>query len=226
MRRLALAAILLLVGIVLTLGRSGAEAQTWPGCDSFDTQPEAQAYWESHGRPGVADGDGDGKVCESLPQGEGGDDCAKPRKTVQVRLSRRRYPEATLHFEVAWKQGVVRRYTIARRRADENREAWDPLVPAGVDADGDGKKDDRDEVPMAFTREGGRKAPNGNSASHIAYVDSKDNQGAGSSIGGRLRRYCNGTHFRVVPFGERTRRAVIVVALRNGKRVHQVVRRR
>lgn len=70
------------------------------------------------------------------------------------------------------------------------------------------------------------KAPNGNSASHIAYVDSKDNQGAGSSIGGRLRKYCNGTPFKVVPFGERTRTAVIVVALRDGKQVHQVVRRR
>ena len=71
---------------------------------------------------------------------------------------------------------------------------------------------------MAFTKEGGREAPNGNSASHIAYVDSKDNQGAGSSIGGRLRKYCNGSRFKVVPFGERTRSAVIVVALRDGSR--------
>ena len=79
---------------------------------------------------------------------------------------------------------------------------------------------------MAFTQEGGRKARTGNSASHIACVDSKDNQGAGSSIGGRLRKYCNGTHFKVVPFGERARTAVIVVALRNGRQVHQVARRR
>jgi hypothetical protein len=145
---------------------------------------------------------------------------------VDVELSRPKYPEATLHFEVAWRQGVPRRYTIARGRADENRDAWDPLVPSGVDADGDGKKDDRDEVPMAFTKEGGRKAGNGNSASHVAYVDSKDNQGAGSTIGGMLRRYCNGTRFRVAPIGQRTRTAVIVVALRNGEQVRQVIRRR
>jgi hypothetical protein len=93
-----------------------------------------------------------------------------------------------------------------------------------VDADGDGKDDDRDEVPMAFTKEGGRKAPNGNSASHIAYVDARDNQGAGSSIGGRLRKYCNGTRFKVKPFGRRRRTAVIVVALRDRRQVHQVVR--
>lgn len=99
-------------------------------------------------------------------------------------------------------------------------------MPAGVDADGDGKEDDRDEVPMAFTKEGGRKAPNGRSASHIAYVDGSDNRGAGSSIGGRLRRYCSGTRFRLKSFGRRTRTAVIIVALRNGRQVHQVVRRR
>jgi hypothetical protein len=145
---------------------------------------------------------------------------------VTVELSRSRYPEATLHFEVAWRQGVPRRYTIARRCADRNRAAWQPYVPSGVDADRDGRKDDRDEVPMAFTLEGGRKAANGRSASHIAYVDASDNRGAGSSIGGRLGRYCNGTHFRVRPTGQRTRTAVIVVVLRDGRRVRQVVSRR
>jgi hypothetical protein len=215
---------------VVTAGlgaRAGAHTQVWAGCDSFDTRPEAQVYWESHGRPAQADGDHDGKVCESLPTRAGaGEGCERPRKTVTVRLSRRKYPETTLHFEVAWRQDVPSRYTIARGLADENRDAWDPLVPAGVDADGDGEEDDRDEVPMAFTKEGGRKAGNGRSASHIAYVDASDNRGAGSSIGGRLRRYCNGTHFRLKLFGRRTRAAVIVVALRNGRRVHQVVRRR
>jgi hypothetical protein len=227
MRRVALvAAVSGTVGLSVAGTWSAAGAQSWPGCDSFDTQPEAQAYWESHGRPAVADRDGDGKVCEGLPAGQGGDDCTKPRKTVTVRLSRRRYPEATLHFEVAWKQGVPRRYAIARGMADENRDAWDPFVEEGVDADGDGAEDDRDEVPMAFTKEGGRKAANGRSASHIAYVDASDNRGAGSTIGGRLRRYCNGTRFRVRLVGRRTHIAVIVVALRNGKQVHQVVRRR
>ena len=228
MARLTAVGLVLAAVVAAGLGAgAGADTQSWPGCDSFDTQPEAQAYWESHGRPAQADGDNDGKVCESLPTGEGaGEGCERPRQTVTVRLSRRRYPEATLHFEVAWRQGVTRRYTIARGLADENRDAWEPLVPAGVDADGDGEEDDRDEVPMAFTKEGRRKAANGRSASHIAYVDASDNRGAGSSIGGRLRRYCNGTRFKLKLFGRRTRTAVIVVALRNGRRVHQVVRRR
>jgi hypothetical protein len=57
---------LVLVGLAIAAGLAllpGAGASTWPGCDSFDTQPEAQAYWESHGRPAEADGDGDGRVC-------------------------------------------------------------------------------------------------------------------------------------------------------------------
>jgi Deoxyribonuclease NucA/NucB len=152
--------------------------------------------------------------------------CTRPGGTVTVQLSRSRYPESTLHFEVAWSHGAPRRYTIARKRADRNRDAWDDLVPVGVDADNDGKTDDRDEVPMAFTREGGRKAPNGESASHIAYVNASDNRGAGSSIGGKLRRYCNGTRFKIHLIGKRWRTAVIVVALRNGRQVHQLVRRR
>jgi hypothetical protein len=60
----------------------------------------------------------------------------------------------------------------------------------------------------------------------VACKEWPHNQGAGSSIGGRLRKYCNGTRFKVAPFGRRTRTAVIVVALRNGKQVHQVIRRR
>jgi hypothetical protein len=54
---------------------------------------------------------------------------------------------------------------------------------------------------LAFTNEGGRKAANGRSASHIAYVDASDNRGAGSSIGGRLRSYCNGTRFKLKLLG-------------------------
>lgn len=79
---------------------------------------------------------------------------------------------------------------------------------------------------MAFTRQGARIAPNGRSASHIAYVDTSDNRGAGSHIGGKLRPYCNGTRFTVKLVERRKRTAVIVVALREGKQVRWVVRRR
>jgi hypothetical protein len=136
-------------------------------------------------------------VCESLPAGQGGgDDCTNPRRTVTVELSRRTYPKSTLHFEVAWKQGVPRRYTIARGVADENRDAWEPFVPAGVDADGEGEEDDRDEVAMAFTKQGGRKTASGRSASHIAYVDAADKPRGGQLDRRPTAQYCDGTRFR------------------------------
>jgi hypothetical protein len=58
------------------------------------------------------------------------------------------------------------------------REAWEDVVPSGADADGDGEVDDRDEVPMPFTRQSSRKAPDGNSACHIACVDNCPGIGA------------------------------------------------
>lgn len=66
-RHVALALALLVLVAAGFGGWPSAEAQSWPGCDSFDLQPEAQAYWESHGRPAAADGDGDGKVCVIYP---------------------------------------------------------------------------------------------------------------------------------------------------------------
>jgi endonuclease YncB( thermonuclease family) len=40
-------------------------------CSGFDTQPEAQRFFERHqpGDPHGLDGDGDGRACESLPHG-------------------------------------------------------------------------------------------------------------------------------------------------------------
>jgi hypothetical protein len=40
-------------------------------CGDFDTQPEAQRFFERHqpGDPHGLDGDGDGQACESLPGG-------------------------------------------------------------------------------------------------------------------------------------------------------------
>jgi hypothetical protein len=47
---------------------------------------------------------------------------------------------------------------IAPGRADENRDALGAICPGRVvDADRDGEVDDRDEVAMAFTRQGGRR---------------------------------------------------------------------
>ena len=66
--------------------------------------------------------------------------------------------------------------------------------------------EDRDEYPPAV----GRGRPNGNQRglvrginpigwmADVAYVPDRENQSHGSSLGAKLRRFCNGTRFRYV----------------------------
>ncbi len=55
------------VALTACAAAPSSSAATWPGCKSYSDQPSAQAAWEAAGKPAGADGDGDGKVCESLP---------------------------------------------------------------------------------------------------------------------------------------------------------------
>jgi hypothetical protein len=142
--------------------------------------------------------------------------CDRQSKPVVVDLARARYPQTTLHIETAIRDGSPRVLHIQRSGADRRRDAWGPLVPT-LDADGDGETDDRDEWPMAFTREGGRTA-------NIAYNAASDNRGAGSVIGAVVRPFCNGQAFRVKDVGRRRRSTRIVIAAERGRSVHRVVR--
>jgi hypothetical protein len=49
-----------------------------------------------------------------------------------------------VRFKKGRGSSVLRRHTIARDPPDENPDAWEPFVEAGVDGEGE---DDRDEVP-------------------------------------------------------------------------------
>ena len=83
MRRLLyLAALSMVVGLVFapvalaqSRGPSGADGTY--NCEDFDTQPQAQAYYEAQGglagtNPADLDDDLDGIACETLPAGSGG----------------------------------------------------------------------------------------------------------------------------------------------------------
>jgi hypothetical protein len=193
--------------------RDGAAARAaWRGCAAYPARARAQLAWEAAGRPARADGDGDGRVCESLPArargGGSGGPCRRAARPVVVLLSRARYPETTLHIEAAIAGGAPAVLHVSRGRADTRRAAWHPLVPEASA----GK--DRDEWPMAFTAEGGRTAS-------IAFVAPADNRGAGSVIAERLRRYCDGTPFRVRAFSHRTRPTRILIAARGGRPVRE-----
>ena len=119
---------------------------------------------------------------------------SKPKRTgnkddvVEVKVSRKKYPESCKHIEDAIngkppppKPAVLTKKSTG---AASRRRASLKGTPR--------KKDfDRDEYPMAMTAEGGTDAS-------IRHIAPSDNRGAGSVIGHQLRKYTDGTKFRIV----------------------------
>lgn len=209
---------------------SRSAAGDWPGCDSFDTQREAQRYFDRH-RPDRAYVNKDGRVCVSLAGGRSkttqttsnapsaGDGCRTQRKPVVVLLSRASYPQTTLHIEHAVAAGQPWVLEIERAGEDAKRDEWERVSGDGWDVDGDGQTDDRDEWPMAMTSRAGGA---GRTAS-VALVAPSDNRGAGATIANRLRAFCDGQRFKVCMHGRRPAQTSIVVIAHDGRGSRQTV---
>jgi hypothetical protein len=195
------AALISSLAAVLTLavalhGATGA-ART-ATCADFSTQAAAQEVANTR------DQDGDGVFCETLrcpcagpatpapapaPQQPtpSAESCTTTKQVVKVGISQTKYPALLRHIRTATRAGWPALLTINRDGADERR---DQLLDDGHYPTRPGM--DRDEWPMAFARADWR--------AHVAYVPSRQNRGAGASIGQKLRRYCDGTRFRVVGY--------------------------
>lgn len=177
-------------------------------CSDYRNQAEAQRAADTR------DADGDGVYCESLPcpcssagAGSGGKQrpkqrshrrraCTKPRAVVRLVFSKRRYPNIRRHTLDAIERGWPRILVVNRRGADARRDRLLDGIPTRAGFD-------RDEYPPAVGRGRGPRSlrrgvnPVGWMAD-VAYVPSRENQSHGSSLGGKLRRYCDGTRFRYV----------------------------
>jgi hypothetical protein len=166
-------------------------AAAWPGCAGFASQRAADRAWEDAGHPAVADGDGDGLVCETLPakrpSASDGTTCKRVRRVVVVRLPARRYPLTADHVRDAIAAGEPRVLHVDRDGAERNRDESLDGIPTHSGFD-------RDEYPPAVSREGGAGA-------HVRHVPSADNRGAGSVLGNQLADYCDGQAFRIAPAG-------------------------
>jgi len=147
--------------------------------------------------------------CESLPcpcagPGEDGDDeppptksCTRPKTVQRLVFSRTSYPNIRRHYLGALRRGWPRVMVLNRPGADSRR---DRLLEGFPTRDGF----DRDEYPAAV----GRGRANGKSRglvrgrnprgwkADVAYVPSAENRSHGSSLGNKLRPYCDGTRFR------------------------------
>jgi len=113
------------------------------------------------------------------------DACTHTDRVVVVAISKTRYPAILHHIHIAIRAGWPRVLTIHRAGADRRRDRALAGIPTRPGMD-------RDEWPMAFARRTWR--------THVAYVPSDQNRGSGASISLKLRRYCDGTRFRVIGY--------------------------
>ncbi len=177
-------------------------------CSSFSNQAAAQRAANTR------DPDGDGVFCESLPcpclgsRGGGGPpapapakptnpSCAKPAGVQRISFSALKYPNIRRHFRAALARGWSRTLVLNRSGADARRNRLLRDVPTRSGFD-------RDEYPPAVGRGRGSGLVGGSGPrgwkADVRYVESSENRSHGSSLGGKLRRFCNGTRFRYVFF--------------------------
>jgi hypothetical protein len=176
-------------------------------CSQYSNQADAQRAKDTR------DADGDGVYCESLPcpcAGPGSSkprtpspvhhrSCSLPRGVQSMRFSASKYPNILQHTADARRKGWPNTLILNRPGADARRERLLEDIPTRSGYD-------RDEYPPAV----GRGRPNGDLRSlvrgidprgwlaDVEYVPSSENRSHGSSLGGKLRRFCNGTRFRYV----------------------------
>ena len=178
-------------------------------CADYDNQAQAQRAADTR------DADGDGVYCESLPcpcLGAGGGTpppppvapppppaptCSRPSSVQQLRFSATKYPNIKRHMEQAIAKGWPRVMVLNRPGADDRRDRLLEDIPTKAGFD-------RDEYPAAV----GRGRANGNQKglvrginpigwmADVMYVRSSENRSHGSSLGAKLRRFCNGVRFR------------------------------
>jgi hypothetical protein len=175
-------------------------------CADYSNQAAAQQAADTR------DADGDGVYCESLScpcsNAAGGGSgapstpaapksktsCIKPSSVQNVTFSSTKYPTIRQHFPKALRKGWPRILVINRPGADARRARLLEDVPTR-----DGY--DRDEYPPAVGRGRGFHIRGINPLgwkADVAYVGSKENRSHGSTMGIKLRRFCDGVKFKYV----------------------------
>ena len=175
-------------------------------CADYPNQAAAQRAADTR------DPDGDGLYCEDLPcpcartrapsappaaaaPAPSKRSCTAPPAVQPISFSKTKYPHIRRHFRAALRRGWPRTLVLNRPGADARRERLLGGIPTR-----DGF--DRDEYPPAVGRGKGKglergRHPRGWKAD-VRYVPSSENRSHGSSLGIKLRRFCDGTRFRYV----------------------------
>lgn len=175
-------------------------------CADYPNQAAAQRAGDT------VDADGDGVYCESLPcpclKPGSGDSrptptdnperdkgCQRPSGVQPISFSKTKYPHIRRHVRRAIRRGWPRTLVLNRRGADARRER---LLANYSTRPGR----DRDEYPPAIGRGRGKGLVRGSNPrgwrADVAYVPSSENRSHGSTLGIKLRRFCDGTRFRYI----------------------------
>lgn len=145
------------------------------------------------------------------------ENCKKTGKVAVVKLSREKYPQTTFHVEQAIRMGQPRVLKIERTDTDQKRDQWARVV--GEQQNLKARNLDQDEYPPAMSSDKGGAGREAN----IALISSPDNRGAGSSMGAKLSRYCDGQRFRIKPTGSYPGPVTITVIANQGRRMNKTV---
>jgi hypothetical protein len=203
--------ILFLVVVLALVGAINGPSAYAATCADYSNQASAQ-----HARD-TRDADGDGIYCESLPcpctkpAGDSGGGtpkpaptggtnpagCVRPSAVQNISFSKTKYPNIRRHFLDALRKGWPRTLVLNRPGADARRDRLLAPYPTRPGQD-------RDEYPPAVGRGKGAGLERGVNPTgwraDVRYVPSGENRSHGSTLGAKLRRLCNGTHFRYVFF--------------------------
>jgi hypothetical protein len=201
-----LASVIAALVLLATMGGRPAHAAT---CGGYADQAAAQHAHDTR------DADGDGIYCESLPcpcakpgdAGSGGDPlpdppagsgpsgCVRPSAVQNISFSKTKYPNIRRHFLASLRKGWPRTLVLNRSGADARRDRLLAAYPTRPGLD-------RDEYPPAVGRGTGLGPERGVDPrgwrADVRYVPSHENRSHGSTMGIKLRRFCNGTRFRYV----------------------------
>jgi hypothetical protein len=174
-------------------------------CSDYSNQAAAQRAADTR------DADSDGVYCESLPcpcltpSGAGAESappvapprpsCVKPDGVQNLSFSRTKYPNIRRHFLAALRKGWPRTLVLNRPGADARRDRLLRGFPPRATFD-------RDEYPPAVGRGRGKGLVGGSDPrgwrGDVRYVPSSENRSHGSTMGAKLRRFCEATRFRYV----------------------------
>lgn len=134
-------------------------------------------------------------VPEAEPETADPAGCTRPSGVQSISFSKTKYPNIKRHAERAIRKGWPKVLVVNRAGASARRDRLLTRWPTRA-----GK--DRDEYPPAVGRGRGTGLTKGTNPrgwrADVAYVPSSENRSHGSTLGVKLRRFCDGTKFKYV----------------------------